>query len=65
MDWAIAIIGLLILVIFELFNENNKYFRKHLFMKNTVARWAVYVILVVVVLVFGKFGGSDFIYANF
>lgn len=63
-DHLIAMIGIMIVLAFDYMNEKGLVIREVL--KNKpVLRWSLYYGLVIVVLMFGKFAASDFVYFQF
>jgi D-alanyl-lipoteichoic acid acyltransferase DltB (MBOAT superfamily) len=63
-DHLIALMGILIVMLFDYLNEKGILIREQVASRPLV-KWPLYYGLVIIVLVFGKFGGSDFIYFNF
>ncbi len=69
-EMIIAILGMLTLLTVDILKERNIDIRESLAKKAIPIRWAVYIILLASILVFGAYGGglynvSPFIYGNF
>lgn len=64
-DWLLAALGILVIEVFHWQQRKNNDLREVVLRQPALLRWSMYYILILVILMFGKFGAGEFIYARF
>ena len=68
-EWILCLIVSIVILFADYLNEKGIVVRDAIAKKNIVIRWALYIILILAILVFGKYGpgyeASNFIYGSF
>ncbi len=68
-EWLLCLIVTLMILLIDILKEKGMNIRETISKKHLIIRWALYLFLIMMILVFGKYGpgyeASNFIYGNF
>ena len=68
-NWLLCLVAIIIILFIDYLKEKGIDIRKNIDNKNIVIRWCLYYLLIIAILVFGKYGpgydAANFIYGNF